>query len=418
MLVHLASESRFLFFIPTLETGGAERVCLSYMNNLTRLRPVLAVQFRSGPLLTDLGAGVPVYETVQTYQMPRTKTPGRFGTLSAHAVGVPHAMLSHIPFLSKGLLLLKQARYLARLAQECQCPGVSSFMTMPNIIAILAKVLFARSLKVVINVHDVTSRVLVHSRLKLHERVLLRWLVRVLYPRADLVVAVAVGIKVDLVRTFGIPADRVAVVHNPIDTQGICARSSEPVDHPWLGAPAVPVVVAVGRLVKLKGFDLLIRAMAQLPSHLNARLLIVGEGEERSSLERLVMELGLAERVTLVGFEENPWKFMARTDMFVLSSLTEGWPNVIGEAMALGLPIVATDCSAGVREFLEEGKLGLLVPPGDSKALAEGIMQVLQDEALRTEFSRRAPKRVAQFDLPNVVRVYEDLLLGLLPEAE
>jgi glycosyltransferase involved in cell wall biosynthesis len=145
-----------------------------------------------------------------------------------------------------------------------------------------------------------------------------------------------------------------------------------------------------------------------------AKLAIIGDGEERAALESLVRELGLTDRVMLLGFQENPWRYMARADLFVLSSLTEGMPNVIGEAMALGLPVVATDCSPGVREYLDDGRAGLLVPPGDPRALARGIEQLLSDDPLRQELARRGRERIVQFDLSATVGAYESLLEHLL----
>jgi glycosyltransferase involved in cell wall biosynthesis len=225
-------------------------------------------------------------------------------------------------------------------------------------------------------------------------------------------VAVASGIAEDLVRSFDIPQERIVVIHNPIDIEAVRRRAEEAVSHPWFMEHNTPIVVAVGRLTKLKGFHHLIEAMAHLPCA--ARLAIIGDGEEYRALEQRIIELNLTDRVALLGYQDNPWKYMARADLFVLSSLTEGWPNVIGEAMALGVPIVATDCSPGVREVLEEGKSGLLVPAGDPEALAKGIARVLGDEALRKELARRGRERVAQFDLPKVVMLYEDVLLRLL----
>jgi len=373
-----------LFFIPTLEAGGAERACLTYIRNLTGLCPALAVQLRQGPLLEEIPPHLPLFETATSSEL------------------FERALWSQ-PFF-----LFSQAHRLKKLAEQNGCQALISFITMPNIIALLAKFFFDRRLKVVINVHDVTSRILEHSKLKRFEQFLLRRLIRFFYPRADVIVAVAQGIKRDLMESFGVPAQKIVVIHNPIDVQGICARAAEPVAHPWFADRSEPLIIAVGRLVKLKGFDLLIRSVAQLS--VPAKLAIIGDGEERAALEGLVTEFGLTDRVMLLGFQENPWKYMARADLFVLSSLTEGMPNVIGEAMALGLPVVATDCSPGVREYLDDGRAGLLVPPGDPRALARGIEQLLSDEPLRQELARRGRERIAQFDLSATVRAYEGLL--------
>jgi glycosyltransferase involved in cell wall biosynthesis len=287
---------------------------------------------------------------------------------------------------------------------------------LPNLIAVLAKRLFHRRLKVVINVHDVTSRILVESGLKGFERVILRWLVRALYPMADMIVAAAVGIKRDMIDNFGIAAERIVVINNPIDLQRIRERAREVVDHPWFCRNGGPIVVAVGRLVKLKGYDFMIRAFARLPSEYKARLVILGEGPERPRLERLIEDHGLKGRAALLGFQENPWKYMARADMLVLSSITEGLPNVIGEAMALDLPILATDCSAGVREYVQHGENGLLVSPGSVAALARGMERMIGERELCAEMRQRSRARIERFDLPRIISAYEDVLERTIAE--
>lgn len=495
-LAHPKQTQCVLFFVPTLEAGGAERVCLHYVNHLTAFRPILLLQYRRGPLLKELAEDIPILEIFQTdslvpapkllkfdrcrrlmgrirravsaflitaHRLLRNfwwtawKLRGRLGIrlnswpslrhISEHVASClesclhkarsflrrikawfAHRLLVIAGFTASipsrvncavlnGLRkveplwycysLLWQARRLAVLARRSGSAAVVSLITIPNIIAILAKLFFYRRLKVVINVHDITSRILEHSKLKPYERFLLRWLIHLLYPRADLVVAVAQGIKRDLVESFKIPPERIIVIHNPIDLETVRRRAAEPVDHPWFDGRSGPLVMAVGRLVKLKAFDLLIEAFAKLPADLSARLVILGDGEERPRLQQLIEQLGLADRVALLGFQENPWKYMGRADAFVLSSLTEGLPNVIGEALALGLPVVATDCSPGIREYLQDGQAGLLVPPGDVGALARRLEHLLTDSTLRKQLAQRASECVEAFNLARAIRTYE-----------
>jgi glycosyltransferase involved in cell wall biosynthesis len=162
--------------------------------------------------------------------------------------------------------------------------------------------------------------------------------------------------------------------------------------------------------VHLKGFDLLIRAFARLDPSLRASLVIIGEGDQRSALERLIDELGLNGRVTLAGSQANPWKFMARADVVALATRSEAFPNVIGEALALGRPVIATNCSPGVAEYLDHGRYGLLVPPDDVDALAAALEHILRDDELRKTLAVRAPSRADSFGL-QVVHRYEQVLL-------
>jgi glycosyltransferase involved in cell wall biosynthesis len=310
---------------------------------------------------------------------------------------------------------MRQARSLARLAHQNRCATISAFLTEANLVAILAKTFFDRRLRVVANVHDVTTSILASSRkLKNRQRFLLRSLIRLLYARADSVVAVAGGVKSDMVQHFKVPDGKIAVIHNPIDVTRIQVRAVEPVAYPWVSRKESVLAVAVGRLVKLKGFDFLIQAFAQLPKTLDARLIILGEGVERPRLEQMIGQFGLQERAALLGFQDNPWKYMARADVLVLSSLTEGSPNVIGEAMALGLPVLATDCSAGVSDYVQDGQNGLLVPPGDVKALSEGLQRLLSDGSLRQRLAQGARERATAFDIGKAVQTYEAVLVRVM----
>ena len=154
-------------------------------------------------------------------------------------------------------------------------------------------------------------------------------------------------------------------------------RMMEPVDHDWLLQKGGPVVVAAGRLATWKGFEDLIRAIKFIPSQRRVRLMILGDGPLRFELEALIIELGLKEVVRLLGYVENPLKYFARADVFVLSSHVEGLPNVLVEAMMCGCTPVATDCPTGPREVLRNGKYGYLVPVRDPVAMAIGIEQAL-----------------------------------------
>ena len=158
------------------------------------------------------------------------------------------------------------------------------------------------------------------------------------------------------------------------------AKSEEALDHPWFLPGEPPVILGVGRLTQAKDFPTLIRAFALVRKKHPARLMILGEGEERSKLETLVQELGLEKEVSLPGFVDNPYKYMKRAAVFVLSSKWEGFGNVLVEAMALGTPVVSTNCPSGPAEILENGRWGRLVPVGDVYALAEAIIETLDEE--------------------------------------
>jgi glycosyltransferase involved in cell wall biosynthesis len=203
-------------------------------------------------------------------------------------------------------------------------------------------------------------------------------LVRRSYPRADGIAAVSGGVADDLAAVVGLPRQRVRVINNPVIVPELASMSAQPCDHPWLTGDHPPVLLAVGRLAPQKDFTCLLRAFAQVRASTTARLLILGEGPERARLEALARDLGVADDVMLPGWVGNPYPYMARADLFVLSSRWEGLPTVLIEALYCGLRIVATDCPSGPREILDEGRFGALVPVGDPDALAAEILATLR----------------------------------------
>lgn len=210
------------------------------------------------------------------------------------------------------------------------------------------------------------------------KRWILKQLVRAVMWRANALTCVSEDM-VDQYRKVFINPPHVCV-YNIVDDLNSRQRMMEPVDHDWLLQKSGPVVVAAGRLATWKGFEDLIRAIKFIPSQRRVRLMILGDGPLRFELEALIVELGLKEVVRLLGYVENPLKYFARADVFVLSSHVEGLPNVLVEAMMCGCTPVATDCPTGPREVLRNGKYGYLVPVRDPLAMAIGIEQALDHQ--------------------------------------
>ncbi|MBS0554672.1 MAG: glycosyltransferase [Proteobacteria bacterium] len=221
---------------------------------------------------------------------------------------------------------------------------------------------------------------------------LARWLrvapMRLFYPPVERVVCVSEGVLEDTVRLTGLPRERLQVIRNPVVTPRLGELAAQPVEHPWFADYAVPLVLGAGRLTEQKDFPTLVRAFAKLRRERPARLVILGEGRHRARLEALAAELGVAADVALPGFTPNPYAWMARADLFVLSSAWEGSPNVLTEALALGTPSVATDCPSGPREVLDGGRYGPLVPVGDAEALGEAMLRTLAAPLPAAELKR------------------------------
>lgn len=147
--------------------------------------------------------------------------------------------------------------------------------------------------------------------------------------------------------------------------------------HPWLSADNdVPVIISAGRLNAIKNFPLLIEAFKLVRGKRNARLIILGEGEEREKLEEMIQDLGLDQDVDMPGFAENPFNYIAKANVYALTSFSESFSMALIEALAVGTPVVSNDCPHGPREVLENGRL---VPLGNSEKLAEAILNTLDE---------------------------------------
>lgn len=210
-----------------------------------------------------------------------------------------------------------------------------------------------------------------------------RWLrfktAGLLYPSADGIIAISRGVAEDVARFAQLPEEMIRVIPNPVISPEIKKASMEPVDHPWLIDGSGSVLLAAGRLTRQKDFSTLIRALAKIRESREARLIILGEGPKRAELEDLTRQLGLECVIDMPGFATNPYKFMAQADVFVLSSVWEGFGNVLAEAMSLGIPVVSTDCPSGPGEMLQQGSLSPLAGVGDPQDLARAVLGVLEN---------------------------------------
>jgi glycosyltransferase involved in cell wall biosynthesis len=214
----------------------------------------------------------------------------------------------------------------------------------------------------------------------------------------------------DTLAITGMPPDRVVAIRNPVITPELAEQARETVDYPWFNED-IPIIVGAGRLTPEKDFPTLIRAFGRVRQDRHCRLMILGEGPLQTELESLIAELGLAASVSLPGFCPNPFAYMNRASLFVMSSAWEGSGNVLVEALALGIPSVSTDCPYGPRETLADGKYGPLVRVGDHEALASAMLQTL-DNPLPSDFLRQA---VTEFTIEYSAQRYLDVLFSNLP---
>jgi glycosyltransferase involved in cell wall biosynthesis len=233
-------------------------------------------------------------------------------------------------------------------------------------------------------------------------RALYRRRLRRIYSHCDGVICNSEGVADDLVAFLDLPREGIAALPNPTITPELLAAAEEPLAHPWFASGEPPVILGAGRLGRAKDFGTLLKAFALLRRNRPCRLLILGQGRQKERLEAQARRLGVAADFDLPGFVSNPYAYMARAGLFVLSSLWEGCPNVLIEAMAVGTPVVATDCRSGPREILGGGRFGPLVPLRDPAALAEAMAATL-DHPLARDVLRQA---VRGYTLENSIRLH------------
>jgi glycosyltransferase involved in cell wall biosynthesis len=202
----------------------------------------------------------------------------------------------------------------------------------------------------------------------------------------------------------GMTPDRIAMRHYGIELEAFREQAARPIPRAELGLPdGAPVIGTVGRLISQKGYTYLLRAAAQVVQQVpNARFLLIGDGELRSRLEGERQRLVLTEHVRFLGADQQPWRILAHCDVIALSSTHEGLPQTGLEALAVGKPLVATRLN-GTAEIIQSGENGVLVPPRDAPALADGLLRLLRDPALCARLAARGPASVAEYNTESMV---------------
>jgi glycosyltransferase involved in cell wall biosynthesis len=308
--------------------------------------------------------------------------------------------LAYLPSLA---LFLRHARPDALLA-------ATPFM---NIEAVLAQRLAGVPMRLVVSEHNDLSSGHPYG-CGWHGR-LLAALLRRAYRDVDAVVAVSAGVASDVQRRTGLTQERIIVIYNPIASPDLPDKAQAEAEHPWLAAGQPPIIMGAGRLGRAKDFPTLLRAFARIRKHRPVRLIILGEavnakktGRQRAKLAALARELGIAGDIDFPGFVQNPYSYMSRASVFALTSLYEGFGNVLAEAMACGCPVVSTDCRSGPAEILDHGRYGPLVAVGDDAALAGAIEALLDAPPER----RLLQQRGFEFNVERAIDRYEQLLTG------
>ena len=365
-------KEKIALFVGSLEGGGAERAMLDIGRGLAEkgFAVDLVLMRPTGPYFED------VPDSVQVIALNT------------------HGIVATLPALMN-YLRRRQPSVLLSTLNTC------------NVAALLARVQLGRRIAVIVRQsnHFPTYAARSHFR-----RRLLLAVERALWRFADVVVTNSSAVASDLKRIAPRISSRVRVIHNPVVSPDLFARATEPVEHPWLRDGQVPVVLAAGSLSPNKDHAMLLKAFALVATERTARLVIIGEGRERDRLSALARELGITDRFDLPGFQRNPFAWMARARVFVLSSVIEGAPNVLVQAIACGTTVVSTDCPGGAREILGDGAWGALTPVGDHVALAAAISEAMDDPMPPAGLVRRAN----DFSAESSISAYEETIEAVL----
>jgi glycosyltransferase involved in cell wall biosynthesis len=357
------------FFLVNLEGGGAEKVMLSLAGGFAEqgLKVDLVIAILEGEYLSLISPNVRLINLKSS------------------------RLISSLPSL---VTYLKQNR-----------PKILiSALEDPNTIAVIAKRLAGVSTSVILTIHNHLSRAAQHSN-DLKGK-LIPLFARLFLPWADGVVAVSQGVAEDAAKISKLPLEKIKVIYNPIFTDDLLAKFHEPLNHPWLSENQPPVILGIGRLTKQKDFPTLIRAFALVQKQYSVRLMILGQGDDLLSLQGLVKELDLKENVTFPGFVPNPYAYIKKASLVVLSSIFEGFGNVLVEAMLVGIPVVSTDCESGPAEILANGKYGDLVPIGAVPNLAAAIINTLKNPPNSALLQQRGQ----EFSLEAALSNYREML--------
>ncbi len=383
----ISGAKHIAILLPSLAGGGAERSMLHLVRSfLEQGRSVDLLLCRAkGPLLDR----VPKAARLVTLK-PTSGLRGRLMAALADPTGI-HSLLRPVLLPVKTDNDIRHIVALRNYLEETRPDILLSALTYTNLIALWAKQLTSASTPIVVSERIALS---IHTKNEGRQR---GWRYRYILPAvsrayrsSDGIVAVSDSVAGDLSESTQISRNTIKTIYNPVVDKSLHKLADEPLDHPWFKPDAAPLILAAGRLIAQKDFQTLIHAFALLRSKRQAKLIILGEGGQRPELESLIKTLGITSDVEMPGFVDNPYQYMSRASVFALTSLYEGLPGVLTQALACGCPVVSTDCPGGSAEILEHGKYGRLVPVKDQNALVDAINSILDETTNKDVLKNRA----------------------------
>lgn len=351
-------------FIYSLGSGGAERV-------VATLLPLLNMKFEVHIIVMNEKISYRL-DNCTLHFLEQSKTNEN-----------PFLKFIKLPFLA-----LKYKKLCKNLGIDVEFV----FLNRPNYIALLARI-FGSKTRLIINECTTPSVMYANNNFTALAN---KFLIRCLYPYADLILTNAKGNFEDLVQNFNIKPEKCELLYNAIDLENIEQKAKEQI------TLQDKFILSVGRLDKGKNHSLLIRAYARLKTEI--KLVILGEGMLQKDLEALIEDLNLKEKVLLLGFDENPYKYMSKCEFFAFASLFEGFSNVLLESLACGCAVVCTEHKSGAKELFGNDEFGLLVEVGNENSMFNGLKTMLEDENLRKAYKKKAKDRASEFDKMKIAR--------------
>ena len=359
---------KIFFLIPSLRGGGAEKIILNIVKNinLKKFNPTLILISNEGE-----------------YTIPK----------NIKVINIDK----------------KRARYaipkLVKIIKNNKPDIVLSSVVQSGIILSIAKKFIFKN-----------KPIIVHRVANFFSNINIPFPSKILYKKTlksfDSIISVSDEMKEDLEKNTKLKSKQIQTIYNPIDLKKIDIKSNEEIEEKFISNSKNKIILGVGSLTKQKGFKYLIKACEQIvKNRRNTYLVILGKGKKREELTELIKKLKIEDKVKLLGFKNNPYKYMKRANVFVLPSLWEGLPGVLIEAMACGTPVISTSCQSGPKEILKNEKYGILIPIKDHKQMRKEIKSLLNKDRKAEKMGKMAKKRVKKFNLKKQVKKYETKLL-------
>lgn len=351
---------KIAFILPSLRGGGAERVVLNIIRNIdySKFDINLILLKKEGPYIELLP------ENIEVFDLKSTRARNS---------------------------ILRLIKVINKIKPDV----IFSTMGHINLVILALSPLFKGSPKIIVREANTPSKDLGKNKL------LLSTLYRFLYPKAEVIIAQCKEMKKDIVGYFGLDENRIIYIYNPLDVPMIkgLAQGENPYQKNRIN------LLSVGRLTSQKGFDVLMNAFKIVVQEIpNVHLTILGDGQEKDSLQDQAVSLGIEKKVTFEGFKNNPYPYYKFADLYILSSRWEGFPNSLLEALACGTKVVSTNCKSGPTEIIGENDFGTLVEVENSEALAKGIIKSISEQ-------NKTGNRAEFFDTNKIIKEYEEVLL-------